>query len=176
MFKCLFAFGLLFVNSLFCCMACYFRRFLLFTCWCVVCWVPRMNSSTCSFVCRGTSVSFMGLFTYLFYFFFDKLVGFMSFASGHLTVLLTLWPRPFYRLDEHAIYKPVIFIASFILCTLMSLLFFMSPSTLQLCPCCGLNDFVVFIFSSICWGRQLYSFGRAMELMNLSFFVSPSAL
>ena len=53
----------------------------------------------------------------LFYFIFDKLVGFMSFAFGHLTVLLTLWPRPFYGLDEHAIYRPIGCIASSILCT-----------------------------------------------------------
>ena len=85
----------------------------------------------------------MDLFTYLFYFIFDKLVGLMSFASGHLAVLLTLWPRPFYRLAEHAIYDPVSFIVSPILYTLMSLLFFMSSSAVD-------NDFVIFIFSSIC--------------------------
>ena len=84
----------------------------------------------------------MGLFTYLFYFIFDKLVGFMSFSFGLLAVLLTLWPRPFYRLAEHAIYEPVSFIASPIWYALMSLLFFMSTSAVD-------NDFVVFILSSI---------------------------
>ena len=47
---------------------------------------------------------------------FDKLVNFMSFTSGHLIVLLTLWPRPLYGLDELiTFYKPVSFIASFML-------------------------------------------------------------
>ena len=89
-FKCPFAFRLLLVNNLSCYMLCYFRHFPPFVYWCAVCWVPRMNSSACSLVCRGTPVSFMGLFTYLFYFIFDKLIGFISFASRHLTVLLTL--------------------------------------------------------------------------------------
>ena len=40
-------------------------------------------------------------------------VSFMSFVSGHLTVLLTLRPR---SLDEYVIYRPVSFIASSILC------------------------------------------------------------
>ena len=70
----------------------------------------------------------MGLFIYLFYFIFDKLIGFMSVAFGHLAVLLTFCP--FYRLVEHAIYKPVNFIASSILCTLLSLSLFMSSSAL----------------------------------------------
>ena len=54
----------------------------------------------------------------------------MSFASGHLIVLLTLRPRPFYRLNKHAIYKPINFITLSILCTLMSLSFFVNPSAL----------------------------------------------
>ena len=110
----------------------------------------------------------MGLFIY-FYFIFDKLIGFMSFASGNLTVLLTLWPCPFYGLGEHAIYKPVSFIASSILCTLLSLSFLWARRLYSFVHVVDLMTLSFFITISIWWDCRLYSFVHFMDLMTSSF-------
>ena len=97
---------------------------------------------------------------------FDKLVGFMSFTSGHLIVLLTLWPHPFSRLLRNIIFhRPVSFVASPIFIYLMIPSFLLARRLYSLVH--------VMDFNRPCYFYNLTYFnetvGHIMDLMTLSF-------